>query len=212
MNKPANSFEAVKLVLDHAPKDLTLAQRLVLIQIARHYPTPHLSQKTLAAEIGIRRIDTVYKAIKVLVNRELLIVERQGQMKANKYSLNTHFIDTAQTAILTTRQTGILTTRQTVNHDTRQTAIKQRSIKEYKKEAFSDFLNNFPDSIVSEFVVLKAWKRALLKVASEDLLVTASRTNRDKLQPDAWLNFEKWNDVRSDVVEDDSWKERAVND
>ena len=136
MNKPNNSFEAVKLVLDKAPKDLTLVQRLVLIQIAHHYPTPHLSQKTLAAEIGIRRVDTVYKAIKVLVARGCLIVERQGQMKANKYVLNYGFIDTVQTAILTTRQTG--------NHDTRQTAIKQTNIKKINKEAFFDFLKSFP--------------------------------------------------------------------
>jgi len=126
MNKPNNSFEAVKLVLDKAPKDLTLVQRLVLIQIAHHYPTPHLSQKTLAAEIGIRRVDTVYKAIKVLVDRGCLIVKRQGQMKANKYLLNYGYIDTVETAILTTRQTG--------NHDTRQTAIKQ-TIKQTSKQS-----------------------------------------------------------------------------
>jgi len=126
MNKPNNSFEAVKLVLDKAPKDLTLVQRLVLIQIAHHYPTPHLSQKTLAAEIGIKRVDTVYKAIKVLVDRGCLIVKRQGQMKANKYLLNYGYIDTVQTAILTTRQTG--------NHDTRQTAIKQ-TIKQTSKQS-----------------------------------------------------------------------------
>jgi DNA-binding MarR family transcriptional regulator len=126
MNKPNNSFEAVKLVLDKAPKDLTLVQRLVLIQIAHHYPTPHLSQKTLAAEIGIKRVDTVYKAIKVLVDRGCLIVKRQGQMKANKYLLNYGYIDTVETAILTTRQTG--------NHDTRQTAIKQ-TIKQTSKQS-----------------------------------------------------------------------------
>jgi hypothetical protein len=119
MKQPETGFEAVKFVLDHAPKDLSPIQRLVLIQIADHYPNPHLSQKTIAAEIGIKRVDTVYKAIKVLAKRGCLIIERQGQMKANKYKLNTRFTDTAQTAILTTRQTG--------NHDTRQTAIKQTS-------------------------------------------------------------------------------------
>jgi len=126
MTQPANGFEAVKHVLDHAPKDLTLVQRLVLIQIASHYPNPWLEQKTIAAEIGIRRVDTVYKAIKVLEKRKLLVVSRQGMMKANKYRLDNAFADTAQTAILTTRQTG--------NHDTRQTAIKQ-TIKQTSKQS-----------------------------------------------------------------------------
>jgi len=138
MSKPDNSFEAVKFVLDRAPKDLTVVQRLVLVQIAHHYPNPHLSQKTLAAEIGVRRVDTVYKAIRVLAERKLLIVERQGHMKANKYSLNTRFTDTAQTAIMTTRQTAI--------HGTRQTAIKQTNIKKENKEVFcfsSEFGSDF---------------------------------------------------------------------
>ena len=193
LNKPSNSFEAVKLVLNKAPKDLSPIQRLVLIQIAHHYPTPHLSQKTLAAEIGIKRVDTVYKAIKVLVARGCLIVERQGQMKANKYLLNYVFIDTAQTAILTTRQTG--------NHDTRQTAIKQTNIKKENKEAFFDFLKSFPNATVSEEKVYRAWAKALLKNASEDLLVTASRANRERLEPDAWLNFEKWKEFKPEFDE-----------
>lgn len=81
MSKPRNSFEAVKLVLDKAPKDLTMIQRLVLIQIAHHYPTPHLSQRTLATEIGCRRVDTVNRAVQALVKRDLLIVLRQGQVQ-----------------------------------------------------------------------------------------------------------------------------------
>ena len=126
MTQPATGFEAVKHVLDHAPKDLTLVQRLVLIQIASHYPNPWLEQKTIAAEIGIRRVDTVYKAIKVLEKRKLLVVSRQGMMKANKYRLDNGFADTAQTGSVTTRQTG--------NHDTRQTAIKQ-TIKQTSKQS-----------------------------------------------------------------------------
>jgi hypothetical protein len=126
MTQPPNGFQAVKHVLDHAPKDLTLVQRLVLIQIASHYPNPWLEQKTIAAEIGIRRIDTVYKAIKVLEKRKLLLVYRQGMMKANKYRFHDDFADTAETGSMTTRQTG--------NHDTRQTAIKQ-TIKQTKKQS-----------------------------------------------------------------------------
>ena len=142
MTHPATSFDAVKHCLDHAPKDLTLAQRLVLIQIAHHYPNPWLEQKSIAAEIGIRRIDTVYKAIKVLEKRKLLVVYRQGMMKANKYRLHDDFADTAETGSMTTRQTG--------NHDTRQTAIKQ-TIKQTKKQSVFVFDSN-PDSVFGKHI------------------------------------------------------------
>jgi hypothetical protein len=142
MTQPPNGFQAVKHVLDHAPKDLSLAQRLVLIQIASHYPNPWLEQKSIAAEIGIRRIDTVYKAIKVLEKRKLLVVYRQGIMKANKYRLHDDFADTAETGSMTTRQTG--------NHDTRQTAIKQ-TIKQTKKQSVFVFDSN-PDSVFGKHI------------------------------------------------------------
>jgi len=204
MKQPANSFEAVKLVLDKAPKDLTLVQRLVLIQIAHHYPTPHLSQKTLAAEIGAKRVDTVNRAVQALVKRNLLIVKRQGQAKANKYELNYGSNVYAQTASVTTRQT--------VNHVYGQTVLKQTINKKENKERFFDFLGNFPNMTVDEAKVYRAWTKALLKGTSEDLLVTASQANREMLEPDAWLNFEKWRSVRSVDVQSDDWKTRAIND
>jgi hypothetical protein len=204
MKQPANSFEAVKLVLDKAPKDLTLVQRLVLIQIAHHYPTPHLSQKTLAAEIGAKRVDTVNRAVQALVKRNLLIVKRQGQAKANKYELNYGSTVYAQTASMTTRQT--------VNHVYGQTVLKQTSNKKENKERFFEFLSNFPNMTVDEAKVYRAWTKALLKGTSEDLLVSASQANREMLEPDAWLNFEKWRSVRSVDVQSDDWKARAIND
>ena len=203
MNKPANSFEAVKLVLDKAPKDLTHTQRLVLIQIAHHYPNPHLSQKTLAAEIGCRRVDTVNRAVQVLVKRDLLIVKRQGQARANKYELNYGSAVYAQTVPMTTRQT--------VNHVYGQTVLKQTSNKQENKEVFFDFLKNFPDATVSEDKVFRAWTRAIReKNASEALLVAASQTNKEMLEPDAWLNFEKWKSW--EPSDSDDWWSRAVND
>jgi len=204
MKQPANSFEAVKLVLDKAPKDLTLIQRLVLIQIAHHYPTPHLSQKTLAAEIGAKRVDTVNRAVQALVKRDLLIVKRQGQARANKYELNYGSNVYAQTASMTTRQT--------VSHVYGQTVLKQTSIKKENKERFFEFLKSFPNMTVDEAKVYRAWTRALLKGTSEDLLVAASQANREMLEPDAWLNFEKWKGVRETVVDHDDWKRRAIND
>ena len=202
MKKPANSFEAVKLVLDKAPKDLTLVQRLVLIQIAHHYPTPHLSQKTLAAEIGAKRVDTVNRAVQALVKRDLLIVLRQGQARANKYELNYGSNVYGQTVLVTTRQT--------VSHVYGQTVLKQTSNKKENKERFFDFLSNFPNMTVDEAKVYRAWTKALLKGTSEDLLVTASQANREMLEHDAWLNFEKWKSYKPS--DHDDWWGRAVND
>jgi len=202
MKQPANSFEAVKLVLDKAPKDLTLVQRLVLIQIAHHYPTPHLSQKTLAAEIGAKRVDTVNRAVQALVKRNLLIVKRQGQAKANKYELNYGSNVYAQTASVTTRQT--------VNHVYGQTVLKQTINKKENKERFFDFLGNFPNMTVDEAKVYRAWTKALLKGTSEDLLVTASQANREMLEPDAWLNFEKWRSYKPEIDEIAMLRERSI--
>jgi hypothetical protein len=202
MKQPANSFEAVKLVLDKAPKDLTHIQRLVLIQIAHHYPTPHLSQKTLAAEIGAKRVDTVNRAVQALVKRNLLIVKRQGQAKANKYELNYGSNVYAQTASVTTRQT--------VNHVYGQTVLKQTINKKENKERFFDFLGNFPNMTVDEAKVYRAWTKALLKGTSEDLLVTASQANREMLEPDAWLNFEKWRSFKPEIDEIAMLRERSI--
>ena len=201
MNKPRNSFEAVKFVIDHAPKDLTHAQRLVLIQIAHHYPNPHISHQALAAEIGIKRRDTVIRCIKVLVERELLISKRQGHMRANKYELNIGLTVHAETVHMMPRQT--------VHNVPRQTVHKQTTLKENNK-AFFDFLGNFPNMTVDEAKVQRAWTKALLKDASEDLLVTASQANREMLEPDAWLNFEKWKSYKPVVDEIAELRKRSI--
>jgi hypothetical protein len=202
MKQPRNSFEAVKFVLDHAPKDLSITQRSVLTQIAHHYPTPHLSQKTLAAEIGARRVDTVNRAIAVLVRRELLVSERQGHMKANKYSLNYGSTAYCETVSMTTRQTAV--------HIYGQTVYKQTILKEDNK-AFFDFMKNFPEATVSEDKVFGAWTRAIReKHASDVLLVTASQSNREMLEPDAWLNFEKWKSYKPEVDEIAMLREMSI--
>jgi len=202
MNKPANSFEAVKLVLDYAPKDLTSIQRLVLIQIAHHYPNPHLSQVTLAAEIGVRRRDTVNRAITKLVADGLLIKKRQGVSRANKYELNYTSPLYAKTAPMMSAQTA--------HHLYAETALKQTSNKKENKEAFFDFMKNFPEATVSEDKVFRAYSKALTKGASDDLLLTASRTNREMLEPDAWLNFEKWKSYKPEVDEIAMLREMSI--
>jgi hypothetical protein len=130
-----------------------------------------------------------------------LIKVRQGVMRANKYELNYASPLYAQTAVMTTRQT--------VYHLYGQTAVKQTINKKENKERFYVFLGNFPNMTVDEAKVYRAYTKALLKGTSEDLLVTASQANREMLEPDAWLNFEKW---RSVVVDNDDWKSRAIND
>lgn len=202
MNKPRNSFEAVKYVIDHAPKDLTLAQRLVLIQIAHHYPNPHISHQALAAEIGLKRRDTVISCIKVLVERKLLISKRQGHMRANKYELNIGLTVHAETVHMMPRQT--------VHNVPRETVHKQTTLKENNKEFFS-FLSNFPNMTVSEDKVFRAWTRAIReKNASEALLVAASQTNKEMLEPDAWLNFEKWKSWKPEIDEIAMLRERSI--
>jgi hypothetical protein len=202
MDKPAGSFEAVKMVIDYAPKDLTPIQRLVLIQIAHHYPNPHLSQVTLAAEIGVRRRDTVNRAITKLVALGLLIKKRQGVSRANKYELNYVSPLYAKTALMMSAQTA--------HHLSAQTALKQRINKKENKEAFFAFLQNFPNMTVSEDKAYRAWSKALLKNASEDLLIAASQTNREMLEPDAWLNFEKWKSWKPEVDEIAELRKRSI--
>jgi predicted transcriptional regulator len=202
MDKPAGSFEAVKMVIDYAPKDLTPIQRLVLIQIAHHYPNPHVSQIKLAAEIGVRRRDTVNRAITKLVALGLLIKKRQGVSRANKYELNYVSPLYAKTALMMSAQTA--------HHLSAQTALKQRINKKENKEAFFTFLKNFPNMTVSEDKAYRAWAKALLKNASEDLLVTASQTNREMLEPDAWLNFEKWRGYKPEVDEIAELRKRSI--
>jgi hypothetical protein len=202
MKQPRNSFEAVKFVLDHAPKDLTLTQRAVLTQIAHHYPTPHLSQATLAAEIGARRVDTVNRAVQVLVKRELLIVKRQGQARANKYELNYGSNVYGETASMTTRQT--------VYHVYGQTVLKQTINKKENKEGFFDFLKSFPNSTISEHIVFKAYQNALTKGVTEDELVTASRANKEMLTPTEFLNFEKWKSYKPERDEIAELREMSI--
>jgi hypothetical protein len=102
-----------------------------------------------------------------------------------------------------------MTTRQTAVHIYGQTAYKQRILKEDNK-AFFDFLGNFPEATVSEDKVYRAYSRALTKGASDDLLVSASQANREMLEPDAWLNFEKWKSWKPEVDEIAMLREMSI--
>lgn len=78
------SFDAVKMVLDKAPKDLTPIQRLVLIQIAHKQPKCYATVGTLADDCGIRQEKTVSKAVKVLESKGLIAVNRR-RYSSNEY-------------------------------------------------------------------------------------------------------------------------------
>ena len=184
MREPKNSFEAVKFVLDHAPKDLSAVQRLVLIQIAHHYPTPHLSQTTIAREIGVAKRQTVNRAVKQLVDRHLLKCIRQGVSKANKYQVNFKADVWLKTALMMSPQTA--------HHLSPQTAHKQTINKQDNKEVFFEFLKLFPNMTVSVDRVYRAWGRACTEVSEDVLLKAASQTEGEGLEPDAWLNFRKF--------------------
>jgi hypothetical protein len=161
-----------------------------------------LSQATLAAEIGAKRVDTVNRAVQVLVKRELLIVKRQGQARANKYELNYGSNVYGETASMTTRQT--------VYHVYGQTVLKQTINKKENKERFFDFLKSFPNSTISEHIVFKAYQNALTKGVTEDELVTASRANKEMLTPTEFLNFEKWKSYKPERDEIAELREMSI--
>lgn len=195
------SFDAVKLVLDHAPKDLTPIQRLVLIQIAHRQPKCFPSIEQLAAEIGVKQSATVTRATKELEAKGLIKITRRFK-KTNEYKL----------LAVNIRQTIPMSDDVKEPFDEvlypYATHIKQTINKQDNKDPFLLFLANFPNRKVSDSRVLKAWKRALLKDTSDELLIAASQTNREMLEPDAWLNFEKWREF--EPVDD--WFARAIND
>jgi len=195
------SFDAVKLVLDHAPKNLTPIQRLVLIQIAHRQPNCIASVPKLAADIGIRQPKTISRATKELADRGLITVTRR-YMNSNQYDLNVRAFDALKANDAGAQDIelkGALTP--SVG---RATPVKQTINKQVNKKGFFEFLECFPDRTVSDDLVYRAWLKALRKVASEDVLITAARANREMLEPNAWLNFEKWVGV-----DDGDWMLRA---
>jgi len=208
-----NNFDAVDLVLKFAPRDLTITQRLVLIQIAYHQPRAYQRVSTLAAELGIRQEETVRKAVRVLVERGLISVEtRKGRT-------NVYKITVAKTPMVQQEsygQTGAHPTRQTGGHPMEQTGVKQ--IKKQitlTNQDFEDFWSVYPRK--------EARKKAeqvfmLIPNVSIDTLLTATRAYRDAVDGRElkfvklacnWLEQESWLDQ---VDSGDDWMSRALND
>ena len=193
------SFDAVKLVLDHAPKDLTPIQRLVLIQIAHRQPNCIASVPTLAAEIGVKQPKTVTRATRQLADLGLITVSRR-YANSNSYVLNEMAFDAFKALnipMFDAKLKGGLTP--SVG---RATPVKQTSNKQDNKASFQRFWDVYPRHD-SRSKAGDAFSGALLKVASDEVLISAARAFRDAVRDtpvrfvplaSTWLRDERWLD------------------
>lgn len=193
------SFDAVKLVLDHAPKDLTPIQRLVLIQIAHRQPNCIASVPKLAADIGIRQPKTISRATRELADRGLITVTRR-YMNSNQYDLNVRAFDA-----LKANDAGApnIELKSALTPSVgRATPVKQTSNKQDNKASFQRFWDVYPRHD-SRSKAEDAFSGALLKVASDEVLITAARAFRDAVRDTpvrfvplavTWLRDERWLD------------------
>lgn len=188
--------------------------KLVLLAIARRYK-PGVgawpSQEHLAKMCGV---DT--RSIRNSISR----LEALGELKWVKGSnlskkANLYWIacvESTKTSAIADTKTSAEIAKTSAEND-KNFRLLNKELNKLNREPFVLFLENFPDRTVSEAKVLRAWDKALTKGTSEDLLLSASRTNREMLEPDAWLNFEKWKSFdRNSVRDNDDWWSRAVND
>jgi len=201
------SFDAVKLVLDKAPKDLTIVQRVVFVQIAHKQPNCFATVKELGRECGISQEKTVSKAVKVLESRGLILVIRRAY-SSNRYLVHPAFVEGREIPVLDRHDTPVV-----YLHDT---PVKQTYNKQLNKELFEEFWDSYPRK--------EGRKKAegiFAKLAPNDvsLVLAASRTYRESVGSrelrfvklaSTWLEQECWLDQV--VVESDDWMSRALDD
>jgi len=201
------SFDAVKLVLDKAPKDLTIVQRVVFVQIAHKQPNCFATVKELGRECGISQENTVPKAVKVLESRGLILVIRRAY-SSNRYLVHPAFVEGREIPVLDRHDTPVV-----YLHDT---PVKQTYNKQLNKELFEEFWDSYPRK--------EGRKKAegiFAKLAPNDvsLVLAASRTYRESVGSrelrfvklaSTWLEQECWLDQV--VVESDDWMSRALDD
>ena len=192
----------------------TKTDKLVLLAIARRYK-PGIgawpSQEYLAKICGVDKRSIRNSITRLEALDELKWVRGSNlSKKANLYWIKC--IEVSKTSAVTVQETSAISAKTSAEND-KNFRLLNKQINKVNKERFFDFLSNFPNMTVDEAKVYRAWTKAIReKHASEDLLVTASQANREMLEPDAWLNFEKWRSVRSVDVQSDDWKSRAIND
>jgi hypothetical protein len=189
----------------------TKTDKLVLLAIARRYK-PGVgawpSQDYLSKICGVdsRSIRNSIRRLEAL--GELKWVKGSNlSKKANLYWITC--IETTKTSAISVTETSAISAKTSAEND-KNFRLLNKQINKVNEERFFDFLGNFPNMTVDESKVYRAWTKALLKNTSEDLLVTASQANREMLEPDAWLNFEKWKSYKPQVDEIAMLRERSI--
>jgi hypothetical protein len=185
--------------------------KLVLLAIARRYK-PGVgawpSQDYLAKICGVdnRSIRNSIRRLEAL--GELKWVKGSNlSKKANLYWIAC--IETTKTSVELSAETSVINAKTSVEND-KNFRLLNKELNKVNNKAFFDFLSNFPNMTVSESKVLRAWDKALTKGTSEGLLVAASQANREMLEPDAWLNFEKWKSYKPEIDEIAMLRERSI--
>jgi hypothetical protein len=185
--------------------------KLVLLAIARRYK-PGVgawpSQEYLAKICGVdvRSIRNSITRLEAL--DELKWVRGNNHSKkANLYWIKC--IEVTKTSAISVQETSAISAKTSAETD-KNFRLLNKQLNKVNNKAFFDFLSNFPNMTVDEAKVQRAWTKALLKDASEDLLVTASQANREMLEPDAWLNFEKWKSYKPVVDEIAELRKRSI--
>ena len=185
--------------------------KLVLLAIARRYK-PGVgawpSQDYLSKICGVDKRSIRNSITRLEALDELKWVRGSNlSKKANLYWITC--IETTKTSAISVTETSAISAKTSVEND-KNFRLLNKQINKVNNKAFFDFLGNFPNMTVDEAKVYRAWTKALLKDASEDLLVTASQANREMLEPDAWLNFEKWKSYKPEVDEIAMLRERSI--
>lgn len=185
--------------------------KLVLLAIARRYK-PGVgawpSQDYLAKMCGVdnRSIRNSIRRLEAL--GELKWVKGSNlSKKANLYWIAC--IETTKTSAELSAETSVISAKTSAEND-KNFRLLNKELNKVNNKPFFDFLNNFPNMTVSEDKVFRAWNKALTKGTSEGLLVAASQANREMLEPDAWLNFEKWKSYKPVVDEIAELRRRSI--
>lgn len=171
--------------------------KLVLLAIARRYTLgkgawPSQQYLAKACNVNQRSIRNSIARLQVLGE----LVWKTGSAKSGKANLYLlPKLESAKTSAMQEKTSA--ESAKTSAENGKNFLPLNKQLNQLNKESFYLFLDCFPNRTVDEGRVYRAWGKALLKVASEDLLITAARTNREALEPDAWLNFEKWRGVDS---------------
>jgi hypothetical protein len=209
-----NNYQALDHVFRFAPSDLTLVQRLLLLQIAYHQPKCYQRVSTLAKSIGVRQEETVRAALKQLVERGLVAVQsRKGRTNVYRVLVS----NTPPVEHDPYGETGGHPSRQTGGHPLEQTGVKhiKKQISLTEKD-FEIFWSIYPRKESRK----KAFDQFMLTPnVSIDTLLAATRTYRDAVSgremkfvsmAHNWLANEAWLDQIDSSSS--SWMDDAIDD